>query len=148
MRVDTRRHIVLVVLGQHFGCDQLALRIQSALRHRAFAFDKQIGQHTAIHHGQGVFAIDQGKAHFQRLPVAALAEQNGDQWGSARWVNDRAINTEFYLHREADADRAALQWLIDDGMCKSIEVQAFDAGREVMGVRIRLDDLTYEIEVV
>ena len=78
----------------------------------------------------------------------ALAEQNGDQWGSARWVNDRAINTEFYLHREADADRAALQWLIDDGMCKSIEVQAFDAGREVMGVRIRLDDLTYEIEVV
>ena len=78
----------------------------------------------------------------------ALTEQNGDQWGSARWVNDRAINTEFYLHREADADRAALQWLIDDGMCKSIEVQAFDAGREVMGVRIRLDDLTYEIEVV
>ena len=78
----------------------------------------------------------------------ALAEQAGDQWGSARWVNNRAINTPHYLHREQDADRAALQWLIDDGVCKSIEVQAFDAGREVMGVRIRLDDWSYEIEVL
>ena len=77
----------------------------------------------------------------------ALAEQSGDQWGCVRWVNNRAINTDFYLRREEDADRAALQWLIDDGVCHSIEVRAFDAGHEVMGIRIALDGVNYEIEV-
>ena len=77
----------------------------------------------------------------------ALAEQSGDLWGSARWVNNRAINTDFYLRREEDADRAALQWLIDDGVCQSIDVRAYDAGHEVMGIRIALDGVHYEIEV-
>ena len=77
----------------------------------------------------------------------ALAEQEGDQWGSARWVNNRAINTDFYLRREEDADRSALQWLIDDGVCQSVDVQAFDAGHEVMGIRIALDGVNYELEV-
>lgn len=77
-----------------------------------------------------------------------LAEQVGDQWGCARWTQQRRLNVPETLRLEEDYDLAALQWMIDDGVAKSIDIEAFDMGNERMGATIIIDGSAYELEVV
>ncbi|WP_157964444.1 phage GP46 family protein [Ephemeroptericola cinctiostellae] len=77
----------------------------------------------------------------------ALTSDVGDRWGCERWTQNRRINTAETLRLEEDYDRAALQWLIDDGVVQRIEVRAFDAGNECMGLVIVLDGEIFELEL-
>ena len=77
----------------------------------------------------------------------ALAEVPNDQWGSGRWTQARRLNRAETLRIEEDYDRKALAWMIEDGIASTIEVTAFDAGNEIMGVTIVIDGQPYELEI-
>ncbi len=77
----------------------------------------------------------------------ALATDLGDRWGCERWTQNRRLNVAETLRLEEDYDRAALQWLIDDGVVQRIEVRAFDAGNECMGLTIAIDGDLFDLEL-
>src|SRR5687768_4542150 len=47
---DLRRHVGLVVLGQHLACDELAAVVERAFDDHALAFAEQVRQQAAIGH--------------------------------------------------------------------------------------------------
>lgn len=49
---------------------------------------------------------------------------DGDHHGSKLWLFDREKQTLENLSKIEDTSKAALQWMIDDGIVKSIDVQA------------------------
>lgn len=52
------------------------------------------------------------------------AETDGDQFGSKLWLFDREKQTLENLSKIEDTAKVALQWMIDDGIAKSIAIQA------------------------
>jgi phage gp46-like protein len=54
----------------------------------------------------------------------AWPPSEGDRWGCLIWLRARAVLTEA-TRAAAEADvRAALEWLIEDGICSAVEVTA------------------------
>jgi phage gp46-like protein len=54
----------------------------------------------------------------------SFADVDGDQIGSHLWLLARQKQTSAVLQRARDYARAALQWLVDDGVARSVEVDA------------------------
>ncbi|HZR34767.1 MAG TPA: phage GP46 family protein [Nevskia sp.] len=59
--------------------------------------------------------------------------------GSRLWLLDRSVQTQEVLARANDCCAEALQWLIDDGVAASIDVNAFFPAREMLGVEITIN---------
>ena len=60
----------------------------------------------------------------------------GDQIGSRWWLLRREKNTQGTLNRAREYALEALQWLVDDGLAATVEVEAEAVRREVLGVRV------------
>lgn len=52
------------------------------------------------------------------------AENNGDKYGSLLWLYEREKQTVEILSKIDETSRNALQWMIDDGIAKEVDVQA------------------------
>jgi len=59
--------------------------------------------------------------------------------GSRLWLLDRSTQTQAVLNRCQDYCAEALQWLIDDGVAASVDVNAFFPAREMLGVEITIN---------
>lgn len=63
-----------------------------------------------------------------------LSAIDGDRIGSRLWLLDRSKATPEVASQANDYVRQALQWLIDDGVARSVTVQlAFDAQHQLVG---------------
>ncbi|KMQ72830.1 phage GP46 family protein [Marinobacter subterrani] len=65
----------------------------------------------------------------------ALADRQGDQFGSRLWLLSREKDLEEVRRRAEGYAREALQWLLDDRVATDIEVEA----RTVGGDRLLID---------
>lgn len=65
-----------------------------------------------------------------------LAEIPGDRIGSRLWLLAREKQLTSVLNRAADYGREALQWLVDDGVARSVEVTAEKAGEGILGLDV------------
>lgn len=65
-----------------------------------------------------------------------LAGVDGDAIGSRRWLYLREKQTTETAEKIREADLAALQWLIDDGIAAAVAVETEWIGRGVLGERI------------
>lgn len=54
----------------------------------------------------------------------AYAEVQGDLIGSRLWLLEREKETPQTLQRAVEYAREALQWLVDDGVCRAVNVAA------------------------
>ena len=57
------RHVVLIVLGQHFLCAKHTVCADLSLRNDAFAFLEQVREDTCIQHRQAVCSVRHYEAH-------------------------------------------------------------------------------------
>ena len=64
------RHVVLVVLRQHFGCAKRPIWTELALRDDAFAFAEQVGKQSGVDDGNRLRGVGHAKAHGQRIGIA------------------------------------------------------------------------------
>lgn len=66
----------------------------------------------------------------------------GDKTGSWLWKLDRAKLLPETLRLSADYAKAALQWLVDDGVAKAVEVSAdrYDTTSAAIAIRIHRPD--------
>lgn len=65
-----------------------------------------------------------------------LAGVDGDRIGSRRWLYVREKQTAETAEKIREADQAALQWLIDDGIAAAVTVETEWIGRGVLGERV------------
>lgn len=65
-----------------------------------------------------------------------LADQEGDQIGSLRWLYIREKATRETLNNVVDADRKALQWMINDGKASDVTVAGAWLGDGLLQERI------------
>ena len=70
-------HVGLVVLGQHFGGAERAVRLQRAQRHHALPFAEQIGQDAGIADRDGGGAIGDAEAHRRACALADMLDAAG-----------------------------------------------------------------------
>lgn len=68
-----------------------------------------------------------------------IAEVDGDRIGSRLWLLRRAKFTGAVIGRARDYAREALAWLIEDGICRTVDVEA---------VGIRPDTLAITVAIV
>lgn len=66
----------------------------------------------------------------------ALADIEGDRYGSRLWLLERAKQTEETRRRAIFYCKEALQWIVDDGHATSIEVTAAWAGVGRLNVNV------------
>ncbi|AUH51212.1 hypothetical protein CXB49_10520 [Chromobacterium sp. ATCC 53434] len=77
-----------------------------------------------------------------------LADVPYDRWGSRLWLlAQRAKNTPQTLRDAAHYAREALQWMVDDGVARSLDVSARAAGDETLLLTIALDGSAINLEV-
>lgn len=62
----------------------------------------------------------------------------GDKIGSRLWLFSRSKQTTQTLDTARDAARDALTWLVDDGVARSIDVQAYVVRSGVLGLDIAI----------
>ena len=65
-----------------------------------------------------------------------LADVEGDRIGSYLWLLDREKQTSAVLQRVRQYAREALQWLIDDDVVLSVEVNAEWVGTGMLGLEV------------
>jgi phage gp46-like protein len=65
-----------------------------------------------------------------------LSGVDGDKIGSQRWLYMREKQTAETAEKIREADQAALQWLIDDGIAAAVSVEVEWIGRGLLGERI------------
>jgi phage gp46-like protein len=68
----------------------------------------------------------------------ALADIEGDRWGSRLWLLSRARQSEETRRRAIEYAEEALAWLRDEGRVTAIAVTAEWAGRGVLALRVGL----------
>lgn len=66
----------------------------------------------------------------------ALSDLEGDRYGSHLWLLKRDKESEETRLRAEEYAAAALQWMLDDGVATSIEVEAQWVARGVLGLRV------------
>lgn len=69
----------------------------------------------------------------------ALAEVEGDRWGSRLWLLSREKQTEQTRLRGEDYTREALAWLLEDGVATGLLVAAEWVRRGFLGIRVRVE---------
>lgn len=69
----------------------------------------------------------------------ALAEVEGDRIGSRLWLIKREKQTEETRARAEEYAAEALQWMLDDALVTSIEIEAAWVRPSVLGLRVTLD---------
>ncbi len=65
-----------------------------------------------------------------------LSSEDGDRIGTRRWLYIREKQTLETAEKVRSADRAALQWLIEDGIAADVSVEVEWIRRGVLGERI------------
>jgi len=83
------RHVVLVVLGQHFVGDEHPVGVQATLGDGALPFGEQIGKDAGVAHGHVVRVVGDHEGDGQRL--AALQGARLDQATDADHVVSRRL---------------------------------------------------------
>lgn len=83
----------------------------------------------------------------------AFAEETGDQIGSKLWLLARESLNRATLNRARDYALGALQWMVDDGVARSVEVttsvvQPGVLGMEVLITRPDARTATYNYDVI
>ena len=80
----------------------------------------------------------------------AFADQAGDLVGSRLWLLQREKQTTQVLRRAEEYAREALQWLLDDGIARAVDVQALllqgAPGQGVMGLDVAVTRSTQPVE--
>lgn len=80
----------------------------------------------------------------------AFAEREGDLLGSRLWLLQREKQTTQVLRRAEEHALEALQWLLDDGIARAVDVQALllqgDAGQGVLGLSVAVTRSTRPVE--
>ncbi|OWY40076.1 hypothetical protein CEK28_04895 [Xenophilus sp. AP218F] len=77
-----------------------------------------------------------------------LADQPYDRWGSRLWLlASRAKNVPQTLRDAEHYAREALQWMLDDGAARSLDVRASAVGNETLLLSIVMDGNAVELEV-
>nr|DAG75383.1 MAG TPA: hypothetical protein [Caudoviricetes sp.] len=66
------------------------------------------------------------------------ADEQGDHFGSKLWLLSRAKITQETLMRAQEYAKEALQWMIDDGIAKSVEAIAERGGDDQMNLAITI----------
>ena len=69
-----------------------------------------------------------------------LAEQPGDQIGSHLWLLFRCKQTEETRRRGEEYTRAALDWMLEDGVAKAVNVEAawMEPATGVLGIGVEI----------
>ena len=93
-----RRHVVLVVLGQHLARVEHAVGAHLALRDHALALLEQVGQDAAVGHGHGLRGVGDDEVHVGAVALDAA-----------------------FLHQAADAERAVQRRLVRGHLRRRIE---------------------------
>ncbi|NHQ81547.1 hypothetical protein HA051_08165 [Chromobacterium vaccinii] len=77
-----------------------------------------------------------------------LASVPYDRWGSRLWLlAQRAKHTPQTLRDAVHYAREALQWMVDDGVARSLDVSARAIGDETLLLTITLDGSAIDLEV-
>lgn len=76
-----------------------------------------------------------------------LSDIDEDETGSRVWLLSRLKNVPDTLRRAEEYARECLSWLLDDGICRQLTVQASAPEMETLLLLILLDDVI-EIEVL
>jgi len=83
----------------------------------------------------------------------ALAEIDGDKYGSKLWLLSREKQTQEVAERAKEYCLEALQWLIDDGIAAAITISTDISVRGILGIEIEIrrpsgDSSTFEFDYV
>src|SRR5579863_9744700 len=62
---DFRRHVLLVVLGEHLISHEGAVCAQPAVSHHAGALTEEVRKHLVVHHGHLVVEVGDGEVHLE-----------------------------------------------------------------------------------
>jgi len=73
-----------------------------------------------------------------RDPRGWWGEASGDEYGSALWLLAREVRVEGTLARARELARAALRWLVEDGIAQSVDVAATFVGQEMLHLAVRV----------
>lgn len=76
----------------------------------------------------------------------AMADVAGDRLGSRLWLLDREKQTEETRRRAIEYAGEALQWLIDDGLASTIDIEAEWVATGMLGLRVGISLTTGAIE--
>ena len=68
----------------------------------------------------------------------AVAEEDGDLFGSRLWLQSREKLTASVIQRAEEYAREALQWLVDDGVASSVSVEAERIATNKLGFLVRI----------
>jgi phage gp46-like protein len=66
----------------------------------------------------------------------AIADEDGDRWGSRLWLLNREKTLPEVRRRAEAYAREALAWLLEDGIATEIDVTAETLGRDVLWLRL------------
>ncbi len=98
------RHVVFIVLGQHFAGDEHAV-LQLALGHHAFALLEQVGQDALVAHRHGLGGVGDDEAHLDAIALdRAFLHQPAEAEGA---VGRRFLRRD--LRRRIEEDQVALE---------------------------------------
>jgi len=64
---------------------------------------------------------------------------DGDRWGSGLWLLEREIQTPETLNRAREYALEATAWLIEDGIARSVEVEARYPVRSYLGLGLTIE---------
>ena len=70
-----------------------------------------------------------------------------DRWGSRLWELTRSKDISETFRLTEDYATAALNWLITDGIAKKIVIFAFSPHAAVLGLLIKIDNRTINLEI-
>jgi phage gp46-like protein len=68
----------------------------------------------------------------------AYSEVPGDRIGSRLWLLARSKQTQPVLRQAEAYAREALQWLVEDGVARGVQVQAEVSGDGVLGLQVQV----------
>ena len=70
-----------------------------------------------------------------------------DRWGSRLWELYRSKDIPETLRLAEDYTKAALDWMLKDGVTQSLSVLAYSPAKTVLSLVIKTDNRNYHLEV-
>ncbi|WP_367418031.1 phage GP46 family protein [Snodgrassella alvi] len=70
-----------------------------------------------------------------------------DRWGSRLWELIRSKDIPETLRIAEDYAKAALSWIVDDGVASNVSVMAYSPKRTVLGLLVKIDNHSINLEV-
>src|SRR5581483_2820785 len=124
------RHVILIVLGQHFLGVEYAVWAQLALRHHAFALLEQVGKDTGIAYGRTVRGVRYHELHRQAIGLSceaaglhqAAQAERATLWGFMRSDLGRAVKENEVALKGVENQRGgtAQRHQARDDQCQSL----------------------------